>query len=200
MKRLFLFVVLVIGCAAPPALAHFDTGHYTHDDCPVVDNSTRVDPINFIFRDWGTIDRAINTLEYHADWTDEEGTSQAFVDHGDCYEMAGQRSDAIVLSSRNHIRLHPIHQDTGVGWTTVGDAHFEDTVGCDVSGPPFYKPSHAVRENGPSGSGYDMARNDLFYWFDLEPGHSGHFSWWGTRRTCSSAMRSTPVLMGTLCG
>ena len=177
MRRILLLALLVLVCAPPPALAHFDTGHYTHKDCPA-DNFDRVDPINIVFRDWGTIGRAVNNLDFHPDWHDQEGTNQAFVDHGNCYDMADQRSSAIALQTRSHIRLHPIHfDDGGVGWTTVGDAHFEDIEGCGI------KPSHAVREDeGPGGSGYDRARNDLFFTFDGF-GHSAWYAWWGNTQS-----------------
>jgi hypothetical protein len=180
MRWMLLLVPLVVAVGAPAAYAHFDTGQYTHDEgCPVTDND-RVDPINFVFRDWGTIERAVNNLEWHADWDDSFGTHQAFVDHGDCYpQEADQRASATVVQTRDHIRLHPIHYDDGVGWTTVGDAHFEDIQTC----------GHAVRENGPTGSGYDEGRTDLWYAMDGESGHSGWFVWWGNTqnmRQCDS--------------
>lgn len=176
MRLIIGLAMLALVCSVSPALAHFDSGQYTHEDCPA-DNFDRVDPINFIFRDWGTIGRAVNTLEYHVDWDDEEGTNQTFVDHGNCYNMAEQRSNAVVLSSRSHIRLHPIHSDATLGWTTVGDAHFEDTQLCGI------EPSHAVREDGPDGSGYDNARNDLWYEIDILVGHSAWFGWWGNTQS-----------------
>lgn len=172
-----LALCLVVGPAV--ALAHFDTGLYTHEDCPVSDGD-RVDPINFVFTDWGTWDRAERDLEYHMDWTNDQGGPQVFVDHGNCYEMTTQRASTCFLGGfdcdRNHIRLHPIHFDDGLGWTTVGDAHHEDWVGA-AQCPPFG--GHAVDQNGTAGSGFDQGRNDLFFWMDGQPGHSGFYTWWG---------------------
>ncbi|MEJ7792242.1 MAG: hypothetical protein WKF65_09765 [Gaiellaceae bacterium] len=166
--RLALFLtVLVVGLASP-ALAHFDTGSYTHKEpCPGT-TSNRIDPLNFIFQDWGTWQRAVASIETHAGWGNTSGSNQTFVDHGNCYNTTAHRADG--TGSRNHIRLHPIHYDTTLGYTTVGDAHHEDfVITC----------GHAVDANGDRGSGFDQGRNNLFFALDGLPGHSGYYSWWG---------------------
>lgn len=157
--------------------AHFDTGHYTHDDCPASD-SDRIDPINFYFSEWGTLERVTDNIGFHIGWDNQSGSPQSFVDHGNCSEMSAQRASDCGTCTRFHIRLHPIHWDDGLGWTTVGDAHHEDWVFDPECNPPLGA-GHAVDANGPSGSGFDQGRFELFFWFDGQPGHSGLYVWWG---------------------
>jgi hypothetical protein len=148
--------------------AHFDTGYYTHHGCPA-SNYDRIDPINFVFWDWGTIGRAENSVIAHAGWWDTSGSAQSFVDHGNCYGTAAQRASGGSASSRYHIRLHPIHADGGLGWTTVGAVHHEDFV---------WYCGHAVDNNGPNGSGFDQGRRQLRILLE-NGGHSWYSRWWG---------------------
>jgi hypothetical protein len=161
-------LVTVLGLAAS-ASAHFNTGLYTHNGCPGT-NTNRVDPINFVFDIWGTWDRAMSQMRTHSGWYDQGGSTQTFVDHGNCYQMISQAASAGVSSSRFHIRLHPIHHDDYVGWTSVGDAHHEDFV--------WYCPGHAVDSNGSNGSGFDQGRRQLRTAFS-NAGHSWTSVWWG---------------------
>jgi hypothetical protein len=165
-------VVVALGVFARAAFAHFDTGYYTHSDCPA-DNYDRVDPINIVFWDWGTWDRAASQTESHAGWTWTGGSTQTFVDHGDCYDLTTQRASGSVLSSRFHIRLHPIHWDDTLGWTTVGDAHHEDFV---------WYCGHAVDANGSDGSGFDQGRRALRIAFE-NAGHGWYSRFWGNTQS-----------------
>lgn len=151
-----------------PATAHFTTGSYTHSGCPAT-SSNRVDPINFVFWDWGTIGRAENSIDYHAGWTNGSGSNQTFLDHGNCYNMAAQHASGCGTCSRYHIRLHPIHFDDVLRWTTVGDAHHEDWV---------WYCGHAVDKNGPEGSGFDQGRKQLRVKLQ-NGGHDWWSEWWG---------------------
>lgn len=166
-----LLVGLTVGCAvtvllALPAAAHFDnTDKYTHGGCPA-SSGNRVDPLNIVFWDWGTYDRALSQIVAHAGWFDNGGSSQSFVDHSTCYAMHGQRASGGVSSSRFHIRVRGQHSDTSLRWTATGDAHHEDlVVTCLPSG------AHAVDSNGPNGSGFDQGRNELRTRF-ANAGHS----------------------------
>jgi hypothetical protein len=167
-KRLLAFAAVVASSLAVVAegAAHFDTGDYTHTGCPGT-TWNRVDPINFVFWDWGTIGRAENSIQHHAGWTNTSGAAQTFVDHGNCYSQASQRASGTY--SRYHIRLHPIHEDADLGWTTVGDAHHEDWISyC----------GHAVDANGPNGSGFDQGRRQLRILLE-NGGHPWYSRWWG---------------------
>lgn len=178
--------VLTIIVAVPAATAHFDTGYYTHSGCPGTSDN-RVDPINIYFWDWGTIGRSENNLELHVGMTNQDGSSQTFVDHGNCYDMAGQRADGCAVCQRAHIRLHPIHYDDYIGWTTVGDAHYE----WWSSAADCFK--HVTFANGSfpgiggTGSGFDLGR--YFIRVNMEAGgHSWLSVWWGNtenRRQCN---------------
>jgi hypothetical protein len=150
------------------AFAHFNTGLYTHKDCPA-DNYDRVDAINLVFWDWGTWDRVGSQIESHAGWTNTGGSMQTFVDHGNCYEMVTQRASGSIASTRYHIRLHGIHFDDSLGWTTVGDAHHEDLV---------WYCGHAVDSNGSNGSGFDQGRRQLRILFE-NAGHGWSSRYWG---------------------
>lgn len=166
--RQLLLVLAAALVLVAPAWAHFETGYYTHHDCPA-DNYDRVDPINVVFYDWGTWDRAVSQTQTHAGWNNSDGSTQTFVDHGNCYSMATQRASAGVWSSRFHIRFHPIHWDDTLGWTTVGDAHHEDFV---------WYCGHAVDSNGSSGSGFDQGRRQLRISYE-NAGHSWYSRYWG---------------------
>jgi hypothetical protein len=150
------------------AFAHFDTGLYTHSNCPA-DNNDRVDPINIVFWDWGTSDRVVSQIQSHASWLNGSGSSQTFIDHGACFEMGAQRASSGTASTRFHVRLHPIHLDDSLRWTTVGDAHHEDFV---------WYCGHAVDSNGSSGSGFDQGRRQLRILFE-SAGHSWSSRFWG---------------------
>lgn len=174
MRRRFLGLITALLAAttatltlAAPAKPDFNSGYYTHDGCPA-SNYDRIDPINIVFYGWGTWDRAASQIQTHAGWYDQSGSSQAFVDHGNCYGMTTQRASG--MYSRFHIRLHPIHYDGGLGWTTVGDAHHEDFV--------WYCPGHAVDSNGSSGSGFDQGRRQTRIAFQ-NAGHSWYSAYWG---------------------
>lgn len=176
-RRRAIAVTAGLGLAAAAvfagaALAHFNTGLYTHSNCPA-DNYDRVDPLNIVFYDWGTWGRAVNQIQAHARWFDDGGSMQTFVDHGDCYNMVTQRASSGVVSTRFHIRLHPIHYDDALGWTTVGDAHHEDLV---------WSCGHAVDKNGSNGSGFDQGRRELRIRFE-NAGHSWYSRFWGNTQS-----------------
>jgi hypothetical protein len=171
-------LIAVLACAAA-ASAHFDTaGQYTHKGCPGT-SSNRIDPINIVFYNWGTYDRAARSTEAHAGWYDQGGSGQYFVDHGNCYFMHTQRAQSGVASSRFHIRFRGQHSDTLWGWTTTGDAHHEDLVfgfsGCWDNGGWG---GHAVDANGPNGSGFDQGRRELRTRIEAG-GHSWFSQQWG---------------------
>ncbi len=153
-----------------------DTGLYTHNRCPIDPPDSRVDPINVVFYTWGTWDRVVRSVEYHAGWENEGGSTQYFADtHGGCFVMSAQRASASVTSTRFHVRLHQVVHDPYYGYVTVGDAHHEDFVtpfsGCWPGG-------HAVDENGPDGSGFDQGRRELRIRME-NGGHSWYREWWG---------------------
>jgi hypothetical protein len=171
--------VLLIGAilslaGATSASAHFNSGQYTHNGCPGLDTN-RVDPLNIVFYNWGTWGRVTDSLQWHMGWTNDGGTTQYFVDHSSCYQMITQRASGSVTSSRFHVRLHPIHFDNVLGWTTVGDAHHEDIVtgfsGCWPAG-------HAVDSNGSQGSGFDQGRQQIRVALQ-NGGHSWYSNFWG---------------------
>ena len=168
LPALALLGALLISVA--PASAHFDTGMYTHHGCPA-GNNDRIDPINIVFYGWGTWDRAVSQIQSHAAWTHSSGSTQTFVDHGNCYTMHAQRASGSGVSTRFHVRLHPIHRDPTYGWTTVGGAHHEDWVNFPPCG-------HAVDSNGPNGSGFDWGRRQLRIMFQAG-GHQWEAYWWG---------------------
>lgn len=155
---------------AVPAPAHFDgSDRYTHGGCPA-SSGNRVDPLNILFRAWGTHGRALAQTQSHAGWKDDGGSAQYFVDHSTCSVMHGQRASAGVIWSRFHIRVRGQHEEPTLGWTATGDAHHEDlVVTC----------GHAVDSNGPEGSGFDQGRNEL----RARMAAAGHAvsagNWWG---------------------
>jgi hypothetical protein len=153
---------------------------YTHNSCDGDPNLNRVDPVNFVMYQYGTIGRVTNQVHYHttAHWSDTGGSSQYFGEHtGGCWLMDAQQASGNVWESRYHIRWHAGRSNGGYdpnwGNWSVGDAHHEDlVVAC-----PYY-PGHAVDQNGPNGSGFDQGRRKLRQ--DLEAG--GHYwssVWWG---------------------
>ena len=162
-------IVLLLGAA--PAAAHFDSGLYTHGSC-AGSVSSRVDPINVVFWDVGTWDRAVNHTDAHTGWGNQVGGSQYFFDHGVCHQQTTQRASGTF--SRYHLRYHPIHHDYFLGWTTVADAHHEDYVwGCN-----WPRGGHAVDGNGAGGSGFDQGRNALVSIMSAG-GHPWYWGWWG---------------------
>jgi hypothetical protein len=174
------FAVTVVAAALSlvvlggPAAAHFDaTDRYTHRACPAT-ASNRMDPINVVFQTWGTWGRAESQIESHAGWTATSGSSQSFVDHGNCYPIHTQRASG--LGSRFHVRLRGQHWDPSLGWTTAGDAHHEDLVVFPV---PC---GHAVDSNGPGGSGFDQGRDELRNRL-ADAGHSTQRVWWGNTQS-----------------
>jgi hypothetical protein len=167
--RICLAAVVVTAATvlAGAARADFRPGLYTHGSCAGT-AASRIDPVNFVFWDWGTADRAVDQTRAHAAWNDTSGSSQYFFDHGTCSAMTAQRASSGTFSSRFHIRLHPIHWDATLRWTTIGDAHHEDLTYC----------GHAVDSNGASGSGFDQGRRELR--MRLESGGHGWYSeFWG---------------------
>lgn len=113
-NRLSRFVVAAVVVASAVVLAitavaraDFQPGYYTHGSCAGT-AASRVDPINFVYWDWGTWDRAVSQTQTHAGWFDNGGSSQYFFDHSNCYNMTAQRASNGVASTRFHIRLHPI--------------------------------------------------------------------------------------------
>lgn len=167
-----LATAAVVGLAiADGASADFKTGHYTHHDSTCAQtHANHVDPINFVFYDWGTWDRAVSQMQTHAGWTDLGGSTQWFTDHNNtrCNEQKTQAADGDVFNSRFHIRLHPIDYDDVLGWTTVGDAHHEDISTC----------GHSVDQNGSNGSGFDQGRKRLRDFFTAG-GHYSYREYWG---------------------
>ena len=173
MKAFLLAAAAVLVLAlAGSASADFNTGYYTHNGCPGV-NTNRVDPINFVFYDWGTWDRAVSQIYTHAGWTDKGGSTQYFVDHStNCNAMIAQEANAAVYNTRFHIRLHPIHSDPIIGWTTTADAHHEDFSLC----------GHSVDQNGSNGSGFDQGRRQLRILFE-NAGHTWYSQYWGNTQS-----------------
>lgn len=168
------------------ASAHFDhTSWYTYDnDTCSGEWEGRVDPLNVVFYDSGTWWNAENQISAHAGWHDGSGSPQWFRDHNGCHFRHTQRASAGPGHSRYHIRIKGQHADQSLGWTASGDAHYEDVVDCD--GGWGVSPGHAVRENSPTGSGFDMARDELAHdmGFDGElDGHDWHFAWRGNTRS-----------------
>lgn len=167
---LALPVALAALALAQPTPAHFDgSDRFTHGGCPGT-SANRVDPLNVLFRAWGTHARALSQVQAHAGWADDGGSAQSFVDHGSCAPMHGQRASAGVIWSRFHVRVRGQHEDPALGWTATGDAHHEDLVlTC----------GHAVDSNGPEGSGFDQGRNEL----RARMASAGHAvstgNWWG---------------------
>lgn len=163
-------IAVVALSIAVPAAAHFDgSDRYTHGGCPAAAGN-RVDPLNVLFRAWGTHGRALSQTQSHAGWGDDGGSTQSFADHGSCAAMHGQRASAGLLSSRYHVRVRGQHEDAVLGWTATGAAHHEDLVlTC----------GHAVDSNGPEGSGFDQGRNELRSRF-ASAGHAiSTGNWWG---------------------
>lgn len=161
---LLLIAIATAAAVAAPALSdpNIDSWPYTHSHCPA-SNSDRVDPVNFVFWGWATIEngtrgRVTDQVTYHTTppWIELGGSTQYFGEHstGNCFKMTTQQASGNWWESRYHIRYHPItNQDPGWGWLTVGDAHHEN-VTC-------WPPDHAIDQNGPGGSGFDQGRRHL---------------------------------------
>ncbi|MDQ3381490.1 MAG: hypothetical protein M3546_14435 [Actinomycetota bacterium] len=176
MHRLALLVVAAASVAlvGTPALAHFDAAaRYTHKACPA-SAGNRIDPINVVFTTWGTWRRAESQVEAHVGWTAVSGSAQHFVDHGGCAQTHTQRASG--QGSRFHARLRGQHADPTLGWTATAAAHHEDLVLFPV---PC---GHAVDANGPSGSGFDQARDELERRF-TSAGHVSSRVWWGNTQS-----------------
>jgi hypothetical protein len=169
-----LGLIAAAGVLAGPALAHLDTtDQYTHQACPATAGN-RSDPVNVVFTTWGTWGRAVGQIEAHAGWTTTSGSDQFFVDHGGCFEMHAQRASG--EGSRFHIRVRGQHRDPVLGWSAAAGAHHEDFVW-------FPSPcGHAVDSNGPGGSGFDQARDELVRRF-TSAGHSASRVWWGNTQS-----------------
>ena len=91
--RICLAAVVATAAAvlAEGATADFRPGLYTHGSCAGT-AASRIDPVNFVFWDWGTADRAVSQTRTHAAWNDTSGSSQYFFDHGTCSAMTAQRA------------------------------------------------------------------------------------------------------------
>ena len=167
-------VVALAGVVGGRARAHFDaSGRYTHRSCHA-SAATRVDPINVVFTGWGTWGRAESQIASHAGWADGTGTSQSFVEHGNCSPMHTQRASG--HGTRFHIRVRGQHWDPTRGLTATGDAHHEDLVVFPI---PC---GHAVDSNGAGGSGFDQGRNELERRFTAA-GHATRRVWWGNTQS-----------------
>jgi len=165
---------LVVAAAGGPARAHFDAvDRYTHRACPATAGN-RTDPVNVVFRTWGTWGRAESQIESHTGWTATSGSSQFFVDHGGCFPMHSQRASG--QGSRFHVRVRGQHQDAALGWVAMGGAHHEDLVLFPI---PC---GHAVDSNGPSGSGFDQGRDELERQI-TSAGHLAYRVWWGNTQS-----------------
>lgn len=82
-RGVLLAVLVVTGLIAafaavtPAARADFQPGYYTHGSCAGT-SASRIDPINFVYWEWGTWDRAVSQTQSHAGWFDTGGSSQYF--------------------------------------------------------------------------------------------------------------------------
>lgn len=176
--RTLISCVAFLGAASllvtSSATAHFDTtSRYTYDG--VCGHDSRVDPLNVAFYTWGTWGRAEDQVQAHAGWSDDGGSHQLFSDHSACYDQHTQRASDGISSSRYHIRIRGQHDDPSWGWTATGDAHYEDIVYPECG----FFPGHAVRENGPTGSGFDWGRNQLAVSMG-SAGHYYYYAWAGS--------------------
>lgn len=144
---------------------------------------------NFVFYDWGTIGRADDAILYHSSWSNQGGTTQYFWVNGVCGAMQGERADGAVWSSRSHIRLYPVYWEPSIGWTTIGDAHYERFVQCGVT------LSHAVNGNNePGGSGFNQGRANLRGWIGNTTDHTWFSANYGNtelRRQCNGWLASS---------
>ncbi|MGH3135099.1 MAG: hypothetical protein ACRDPV_01220 [Gaiellaceae bacterium] len=175
MARIALSIVVVAAAVVcvQPGLAHFDSSdRYTHRSCPA-SVSNRADPVNVVFTIWGTWGRAQSQVETHAAWTSSVGSTQSFVDHGACSTMHTQRTSG--LGSRFHARVRGQHPDSTLGWVAMAGAHHEDLVLFPPCG-------HAVDSNGPGGSGFDQARDELERRL-VVAGHASSRVWWGNTQS-----------------
>lgn len=196
-KLLLVPVVTAVALTAGSARADFNIGYYTHDTCVNwSDPNTRVDPINFVFFQWGTIARVENQLYTHAGangyyWYDHDGGTQYFISHSSCNVQYYQFADGGVLSSRDHFREYPIHSDSTLGYTMITDAHRDELVWCG-------KPNHAIKPNGSyagigNGSGFDYGQWQLYRMFYGQVNHSTYQIWFGNTqvmRQCNGWMAS----------
>ncbi len=173
-SSVIVLVLVVGGVAVGSAGAHLDASDpFLHLGCPAVP-ANRVDPVNVVFKGWGTWGRAAAQIEAHAGWTVTSGSTLSFVDHGVCAAMHTQRASG--HASRFHVRLRGQHWDPVLGWTALAGAHHEDLVVY-----PF-PCGHAVDANGSAGSGFDRGRDDLLRAF-AGAGHPVSMAWWGNTQS-----------------
>jgi hypothetical protein len=133
----------------------FDASYYSYGD---PDCTQRSDPVTVVFYGDATVESAMEHVEHHTDWSAPTpfGATQYFSSNGYCGIQEDERAENIV-TSRYHIRgAQTAATDPELGTTTLGTAHFEDLVTCDG------EPRHAIRENGPDGSGFDWGRNEIY--------------------------------------
>jgi hypothetical protein len=177
-------VAAALALPAGEARADFNIGYYTHDTCVNwSDPNTRVDPINFVFFQWGTIARVENQLYTHAGangyyWYNHEGTLQYFISHSSCNAQYYQYADNNVGSSREHFREYPIHSaGEPLGYTMITDAHHDHLVWCGG-------PSHAVDPPGwqpgiGNGGGFDYGQWMVYRMFYAQTNHSTYQIYFG---------------------
>lgn len=156
-----------------PGGTHFQTYPYTLSACPA-GSSREVDPVNFVFTQYGTGPVMDSQIGQYTNWDANGGTEQQFSSHNSCGPMYAQKAtacwDGTSFCTRNHIRVKKTYDDDAtLGTTGRGDAHHEDwSSQCN-----YGFGGHAVDSNGPDGSGFDMGRRALRIDFE-EDG----FSWW----------------------
>jgi len=152
---------------------------YSHGDCPANANN-RKDPVNIVFYGVGVSSLASNSLWYplHTGWQSGGGSNQRFDDHGgaNCRVQDTQVASLAPGYTRFHIRLHDTyHYVSGLGFTSIGDAHHEDFVVW----PPWEACGHAVDANGSNGSGFDQGRRAIRQNVGDRSGHGWFWQNWG---------------------
>jgi hypothetical protein len=151
----------LLALSAGVARADFNIGYYTHDTCTNWNlESTRVDPINYVFFVWGTIDRVHNQVLTHGyghgyNWNNRDGSPQKFISHSTCYPQDSQHADHPETSGRSHFREKAMHWDSTLGYTEIADAHHENIVWCG------YIFKHAVDSGTGSDSGFNKGRANV---------------------------------------
>lgn len=165
-KTTFLALIVCVaamGLFAGKAQADFNIGYYTHDTCTNWHlESTRVDPINYVFIVWGTLDRVHNQVLYHGSqhggsWGNRDGTGQYFISHNLCYAQDDQHADHGLASGRTHFREKAMHySNASLGYSVIADAHHENIVLCGLL------PKHAVDTTTGFNNGRANVTNGVF--------------------------------------
>lgn len=126
---------------------------YSHSGCPA-GAGNRIDPVNVMFFNYAQYDRVTNQVDYHSSFYAHSNQwpaykPQAFQDHGVCYDpyywgTVVQMVNAAPVGDRYHIRLHEVTGwDNSWGYTSIGDAHFDNFTACHG-----WEPSHRVPYGG----------------------------------------------------